>query len=137
MKTRHGFVSNSSSSSFVVFSREELTIDFINKCLNTDGHPAEYILSSLAKFIIGNKKTKSFEDIAERMFGDREYEEPGSCEAQKKKFDEITGRLPFVYMLEASSDDDDFGPMLRDAGEECETIIKCDDLFITSMWGKL
>ena len=71
MKIRKGYVSNSSSSSFTIWYKGELTKENIIKALGVDkDNPLYFFAEDLAKYIIGqtfnpyNKPIETFEKLA-------------------------------------------------------------------------
>jgi hypothetical protein len=66
MKIRTGFVSNSSSSSFTVISKKELTEEMIWEAINVpENHPLYKMSKNICKCIFGNAESPDIEELKE------------------------------------------------------------------------
>lgn len=77
MKIRSGFVSNSSSSSFTVFSKKELTEELLLEIFKIpEGHPLTSLVKDICKCIKRQAKPMDLEEIQEEIeFGSSRAEE--------------------------------------------------------------
>jgi hypothetical protein len=107
MKTRHGFVSNSSSSSFIVCSNKRLEASTVRKALMHGTQLNEPIMDllgeALANFIsmhsnfVADNKDDFEKWLEERWFGD----------AFKDNIRQIKDKFKFVYHLSVGTEADD------------------------------
>ena len=133
MKHRNGFVSNSSSCSFIVGSnfpldKEEVLADHLK---GTKGDaPMSFLIDAFARFIIRNvERHKSIEKFDET----NEYTKYGDKIPDKISY--FFDKFVYVYELSAASDDSDpISNMLYKY--EDKTVIASEDLEIGGMWGK-
>lgn len=68
MKVRNGFVSNSSSSSFVIYSKEELSSETLQKALGVPkNHPLHGFVSKITDLFESNSKPFDVEELKENF----------------------------------------------------------------------
>jgi len=78
MKIRNGYVSNSSSSSFLICSKEELTKNSLMEISKVDKDSPFYnIIEDIAEFFVNNSEKQTIEKIKEEYTYDNEIEDYG------------------------------------------------------------
>jgi len=125
MKQRNGFVSNSSSSSFIVGSKEELTQEGLCEIFggSEDNHPLSFMINVLSKFIAQSAKRQSIEE-AKEDFGEDDVPDNVS---------DMHERFAYVYELTACSDDGDpISNMMYEYQDNFEVVSK--DIEIKPIW---
>lgn len=66
MKVRKGFVSNSSSSSFIIGVKDaEFTVENLSKLLGSQQGPLKNVIDEIAKFLVTNSKQVSIDELFE------------------------------------------------------------------------
>lgn len=134
MKIRSGFVSNSSSCSFMVGSNfpldKEETLSNYLKGTNGDNVPMSFLIDAFARFIITNaERHESIEKFDEA----NEYTKYGDKIPDKISY--FFDKFVYVYELGVSNDSGDpISSMLY--RYEDETVVASEDLEIGGMWGK-
>ena len=87
MKKRYGFVSNSSSSSFVVVTREDLTIDTIIDGLRVkQGDPLYFVAKEIAELAVSGTKYANVREFFKRECGYDTIEEAVKDDKQLMEF---------------------------------------------------
>lgn len=108
MKVRSSFVSNSSSSSFIIASNQPLSSELLLKGLGS-GSPLDWFVRGLADFIETNARfCEKPEDVVKNMYYDR----------MKDEIAELFRRYPFCYTLCVASDEDSFSSLLHGHANE-------------------
>ena len=89
MKIRNGFVSNSSSSSFIIYSKKELDISVLKDLFEMpEGHPLEDIGDAVAKTFMSNAdRINSWEEFVSDFYDEDEALDCGGASV-KAKLDE-------------------------------------------------
>lgn len=109
MKFRNGFVSNSSSSSFVLTSRTKITEEMLNKALGIpEEHPLHSLVSSVTKCIISSSKLVDEDELREWRADYEKYKDSYS----KERLD-LVEQNNFVYT----------GYFSDDSGDPIETML--------------
>jgi hypothetical protein len=121
MKVRNGFVSNSSSSSFIVACREELCECQLKKALKIN-HPLGFVMEAVAHFIEMNAQST---DLS-RWEKDT-YQKPPDI------VKELCEVFPHVYTFEADSHEGgEVGRMLYQHAKDFG--VDTDDVVIRCLW---
>jgi len=97
MKTRTGFVSNSSSSSFIVASPKKLTVDGIMRVFGYEDSPLRWMIKGFAKFIA---------ESSERITSLDEWMKNRYLDEAPKTLVRLMKQYPYVYELQVANDDD-------------------------------
>jgi hypothetical protein len=121
MKIRIGFVSNSSSSSFVIGCKEELCSCALKKALKID-HPLGFVMDAVANFIEMNAQGITL----------IEWERSTAHQAPDI-MKELSEKFPRIYTFEADSQEGgDVGRMLYQHSSIFK--VETDDLVIQNLW---
>ena len=119
MKIREGFVSNSSSSSFIVGSKEPITKEYLESIANPENNIFKFFLKAMLTYIAENVSVTTKEEIFK-------YGEPDS-EYVKKALS-----FKYLYILSVCNDDgDSISNILYDNHHEV-LLVDCEDMIITS-----
>ena len=119
MKIRTGFVSNSSSASFVVASNDDLTEEMLLMHFQSEGHPMAWLMRGLAKYITEKAEPLTVPPKAEDTYGDHVSDRVRG----------LSERFKNIYTFCASNEDGDtFGTMLYN--EQDHVRINTDGLVI-------
>lgn len=122
MKIRTDFVTNSSSSSFIVFSKKELTKETLFELLKLDEeHPLKDIMNLIADCIINCIECENFEDYVKEWYSD--YNEEIS-----KEYLELSKKFPYFY--EGSFSTEGYDNPMEAALCNMDLNIETDDLVI-------
>jgi hypothetical protein len=124
MKARLGFVSNSSSSSFLVGTMVPLSFEFLCSEFVVAKHPASELLSDLALTIA--KKSKKI--TPDRM---KEFEQ---CD--DKTFNRMAAKFPHMYQFRASNEDDGVETWLYNFFSEKSGIILSDNIEVSAEYSE-
>ena len=133
MKYRNGFVSNSSSCSFMVGSnfpldKEEILAEYLKG--TTGDVPMSFLIDAFARFIIKNIERH---ESVEKFDEENGYTKYGDKIPNKISY--FFDKFVYVYEFSAASDDGDpISNMLY--RYEDETVVASEDLEIGGMWGK-
>jgi hypothetical protein len=106
MKVRNGFVSNSSSSSFIIASREELTKESLLKAFNVDKKSPIYdMVEEVASIFYDNGEKTTIKKLKDNYGIENEEDYEGYYGKIVKKIE----KSGFDYIYEGSVGDDNGG----------------------------
>jgi hypothetical protein len=130
MKTRNGFVSNSSSSSFLIGTNEPLTERMVAEVLDVEGNLHWVLLLGLfAKWVF--QRAKPIKDVEKLI---ESFDEDGGA---GKKVRSLVERFAYTYELRASNEDcDGWGELLHLIGDELsKPLVSSQRMEIVSRYG--
>jgi hypothetical protein len=129
MKFRKGFVSNSSSTSFIIGSKDQISSDSVARLLGAESSPARRLLKDLAVWIAMN--AKPIRDVDKWL-------KDNFDEAPSESFVRLRDKFPFLYEVRASNEDcDGWGEMFYSQfGESGETLIASDGFEMSCKYGR-
>jgi hypothetical protein len=126
VKTRHGFVSNSSSSSFIVGTNKPLTTEVVMVGLGVTSSPGAILLTSFADWLIEKAKPTTVNKLL------ADYGDDEDCPKAPKR---LAQKFKHLYTFRAGNEDcDGWSEMLYNLFEESKVLVT-DDIEICSMYG--
>jgi len=125
MKVRQGFVSNSSSTSFLIGTTEPISFEFLCRVMRVEESPAKKILESLARYV-----SKHVKQLDAKKWCDDHY-----SESVPPVFTRMAAGFPNLYSLSVSNCDDGEGNFLYEVFQEEVDVIKSAEIEMSMPYG--